>query len=239
MKAPGEPLPVHWEQPLRCLIAFGLLTFLPALLWQVALHEGLIDAGAAPGRPQVMGMAIFLACGAAVALFAHFHPPAVAWRPLPYGAVLRRYLPLVLPWVAFVVAYLQLMHWLGAPVAPQAQLQYLAVHGLGEPGAWLMVAGAIAVAPVAEEIVFRGYLLSVLLQVMPSWGAQAITAILFGLVHGLDYALPLALLGWFFGWLRLRHGALLPSMFAHALHNALVVALTCAWPASLDLLYPR
>mgnify|MGYP001566827949 CR=1 FL=1 len=65
-----------------------------------------------------------------------------------------------------------------------------------------------------------------------------ITAAAFGAVHGLPYALPIGLLGCLFGWLRVRHGSLLPAMFAHALHNSLIVLVTVAWPESLTLLYP-
>jgi membrane protease YdiL (CAAX protease family) len=232
-------LRLPWEQPLRCLVAFGLLTFLPALFWQVALHEGLADAGTTQDRRHELGMAIFVLCGGVVALFACFRPPAVPWRPLYLGPAVVRYLAFALPWLAFTVGYLRLLHWLGAPVEAQPQLLYLAAHGVSEPGTWLMVVGAVLVAPIAEEIVFRGYLLTVLLQVMPSLVAQAVAAALFGLVHGVGYALPMGVLGWFFGWVRLRYGALLPSMCAHAVHNAIVVGVTCAWPGSLDLLYPR
>jgi membrane protease YdiL (CAAX protease family) len=36
-----------------------------------------------------------------------------------------------------------------------------------------------------------------------------------------------------------RHGSLWPSVFAHAVHNAVTVVITVAWPETLELLYPR
>ena len=86
---------------------------------------------------------------------------------------------------------------------------------------------------------FRGYLLATLQLVLPRWPAQVATAACFGAVHGADYALPIGVLGLFFGWLRQRHGSLLPGMLAHGVHNALVFGVTVAWPRSLELMYPR
>ena len=72
----------------------------------------------------------------------------------------------------------------------------------------------------------------------PRW-AVALTTLVFGLAHGLPYALPVGLLGAFFGWLAVRHGSLLAPIAAHTLHNGVVVAVTVLWPESLDLLYQR
>ena len=42
----------------------------------------------------------------------------------------------------------------------------------------------IIVAPVAEEVLFRGYLFGKLRKYVPFWAATLITSVLFGLVHG-------------------------------------------------------
>src|SRR5690606_3821612 len=41
----------------------------------------------------------------------------------------------------------------------------------------------VVVAPVAEEVLFRGYLLGKLRKYVPLWGAILITSVLFGIVH--------------------------------------------------------
>ncbi|MBX3461969.1 MAG: CPBP family intramembrane metalloprotease [Planctomycetes bacterium] len=166
-------------------------------------------------------------------------PPAVAWRPLAGLAVLRTYLVWVLPWLLATVVYLRLLHACGHTVAPQPALVELAAHGLSAPGAWATILLVVGLAPVAEEILFRGYLYTGLATVLPVPAAQTGTAALFGLAHGLDHALPIAALGLLFGWLRHRHAALLPAMFAHALHNGITVLLALVWPGHLDLLFPR
>jgi membrane protease YdiL (CAAX protease family) len=163
----------------------------------------------------------------------------VPWRPLHAGAVVAAYLPFALVWFLLLIGYLRAMHGLGHPVVPQVQLQYVAAGAAATPGFWLVVAGTVVAAPVAEELVFRGYLLGALQLVLPGWAGLVATAAIFGYVHTLPCALPIALLGLFLGWLRQRHGSLWPSILAHGLHNAVVVLVTVLWPASLPWMYPQ
>lgn len=89
----------------------------------------------------------------------------------------------------------------------------------------LLVAGAvlvIAIAPVAEELFFRGFLYRVLRQRMAFWLAAAIDGVLFGLVHGSFVILPvLAFLGFLLCWTYERTGTLFVPIALHALNNAL------------------
>jgi hypothetical protein len=166
-------------------------------------------------------------------------PPRVAWRPVAAAAVLRSYLLFAVPWFLAVVGYLRALHALGHPVPPQPMLSELATHGIAAPGAWLLVAGIVVVAPLAEEVLFRGYLFTGLRTVLSERATEVATAALFGLAHGPAYALPIAALALLFGRLRLRHGALLPSVLAHAVHNGITVLLALLWPGLFDLMYPR
>jgi membrane protease YdiL (CAAX protease family) len=183
------------------------------------------------------GQDVRLAAAALVG-FVAIWPPAVAWRPVAALAVLRVYLPFALVWFGLVAGYLRLMHALGHPVAAQPMLSELAAHGLAAPGAWLVVLGIVVVGPLAEEILFRGYLFTALAATLPAWVAHLVTAVLFGLAHGFDYALPIAVLALLFGWLRARHRALWPCVLAHMVHNGLTVVLVLCWPGILDAMYP-
>lgn len=165
-------------------------------------------------------------------------PPAVPWLPLRLPAVLRSCAVVLPAFAAVLVGYLWLARALGAPVAPQPALREFAVHGMAAPDAWANAFLIVIAAPFVEEILFRGYLLTALHRTLPAAPAQIVCAAAFGLAHGLEYALPVGLLGWWFGWLRLRHGALLPAIAAHLLHNGTTLALTVAWPAHFDWLYP-
>ncbi|MGE3174809.1 MAG: lysostaphin resistance A-like protein [Planctomycetota bacterium] len=182
-------------------------------------------------------MLVAAASGVAVLVLGVVWPP-VPWRPLHAGGVVARYLLFALLWVPLMVGYLWVMRTAGHPVAPQPMLEQLARDGMST-ATLPAVLGIVVLAPLTEELVFRGYLLGVLLLALPPVPAHLLTAAAFGAVHGLPYALPLALVGLCFGWLRHRYGSLLPSMLAHALHNGLVLGTVMVWPGALDLLYPR
>ncbi len=96
----------------------------------------------------------------------------------------------------------------------------------------------VVLAPVFEEIVFRGYVFGALRTLMPPVATQLLTAVLFGLAHGWQYAFPIGVLALLFGWLRARYDALLPAIVAHAVHNGLTVGVTLAWPETLTWMYP-
>lgn len=239
MNGSGQPSVPPWLQPAQFAVAFALLFLLPQLLTLLAQQQGLWQPESAIATKTAVGMGAFLLSGGLLVAFARHSPPAVRWRPVAARAVLAIYLPFALAWFLFVIGYLRLLHGLGHAVAPQPQLQLLATLAKDTPGFWLLVAGIVVAAPLGEELVFRGYLLGAMQLVLPLRAAQWLTAAAFGLLHGPDYALPVAGLGLLFGHLRQRHAALWPSVLAHALHNGITVLLTVCWPGTLDFLYPR
>jgi uncharacterized protein len=92
--------------------------------------------------------------------------------------------------------------------------------------ALLFFAGAI-LAPIVEEILFRGLLQSALAKKLPIWAAIGISALLFGAVHFDLYALPvLALMGVIFGILYHLTGSLRVTILAHLINNSAALLLT-------------
>ena len=93
----------------------------------------------------------------------------------------------------------------------------------------LLVLVVVSIGPLVEELLFRGVLLSALLQRWHAGWAAAISALVFALIHlpGLQYqwyALPgLALLALVLAWLRLRSGSIWPAVVAHSVNNLLAV----------------
>jgi membrane protease YdiL (CAAX protease family) len=91
---------------------------------------------------------------------------------------------------------------------------------------------AIAIAPLIEELLFRGVLLSAWLKRLNVGWAVACTSLAFALVHLPDlkflwYGLPnLAMLGAAFAWLRLKSNSLWPAVIAHGMNNLVT---TLAW----------
>jgi membrane protease YdiL (CAAX protease family) len=79
------------------------------------------------------------------------------------------------------------------------------------------------VAPVVEELTYRGQGISLLLPwgSMPAIGA---TGVLFGAAHGLLIALPvLTIFGIVVGWLRVRTDSVYPGMALHATFNGIAL----------------
>lgn len=209
-----------------------------APLLQDAFVRGGWCAGDRQGQVEASMLGWLLAC-AGVAAFAGWQRPGLPLRPARPWRTLALYAALALPWWGLFVGYARALAAAGAPAAAQPQLVYLAAADFGAPMTWWFVLGTVVAAPVAEELVFRGFLQASLAGVLGPRAAIAATAVVFGLVHPLPLALPAALLGAGFGWLAQRSGSLLPAMLAHAAHNAGTVALAVAWPGALDYLYPR
>ncbi len=80
-------------------------------------------------------------------------------------------------------------------------------------------------APIAEEIIFRGYVYAGLRRFLPARSAIILGAVLFAGVHlNSDAFLIIALIGALLCLLYERTRSLLPGMIAHGLHNGLVLA---------------
>jgi membrane protease YdiL (CAAX protease family) len=92
----------------------------------------------------------------------------------------------------------------------------------------MVVIGVAVLAPLIEEIAFRGYLFPALSRWRGPWLAAVVTAVLFAAAHLAAYPPVLVPLLFFFGFgaclLYWFTGSLLPSMGLHALNNGIVVA---------------
>jgi uncharacterized protein len=146
-------------------------------------------------------------------LFAHRPAPAAVGLAVPLAAV------------AFTLA---------------VAIQTLAV--LAVPGSWLdtfdparlfdrpplqraaLSVLAATLAPLAEEVTFRGYLLTSLRTRHGPLAAIGLSALFFAVIH-LDPVrfAPVLFLGALFGWLAWRSGSIWPAIVAHATNNGLGV----------------
>ena len=93
-------------------------------------------------------------------------------------------------------------------------------------GGWAMFT-AVVMAPVCEEIFFRGILQK---NMVRKWGPVAgilIASAIFGLIHGIPQQVVAGFcLGIVIGWVYWRTGSLVAAMVLHAINNALSVFLT-------------
>jgi membrane protease YdiL (CAAX protease family) len=91
------------------------------------------------------------------------------------------------------------------------------------------VAAAVIVAPLCEEIAFRGYLASAFHSRHRTAFAIGASAVTFALIHLDPVRGPaLVLLGALYGWVAWRSGSIWPAVIAHATNNAIAAALSIA-----------
>jgi uncharacterized protein len=102
--------------------------------------------------------------------------------------------------------------------------------GVCSPGIGIAIFAVFAIvilAPVAEEIFFRGFFFAGLRTRWSLWPAALLSGAIFGLVHaptGPTAAIPLAGLGVGLAWLYNKTDSIYPCMLAHFLNNAIAIS---------------
>jgi uncharacterized protein len=118
-------------------------------------------------------------------------------------------------------AIVYLLQLVGIEAEPQAAEQALA---LIEP--WLAVLAIVVLAPIAEEVFFRGVVFNALLREGGRRWAYIGSSALFAVIHLDPVAmLPLFLLGLALSWVYQRSGNLLAPIVMHATVNGIAVAI--------------
>ncbi len=87
---------------------------------------------------------------------------------------------------------------------------------------WLMAAVFVLVAPVVEEMLFRGWLLPAFVETKTR-SPMLFSALLFALIHPPASFVPVFVLGVLTAHLRLRTGGIVASVVAHTVHNGLIL----------------
>jgi sodium transport system permease protein len=140
------------------------------------------------------------------------------WRMAPAAAALALSLH------PFVVAF----GWLVVQLYPLAPQMKQALDELPKRFAtadtWLLLLCTAAIPAICEELAFRGFILSGLRRLGNSRRAVVISAIFFGISHGLlQQEISAFVLGLLLGFLAVRCGSILPGMIFHFLHNSMTV----------------
>jgi membrane protease YdiL (CAAX protease family) len=125
-------------------------------------------------------------------------------------------------WAAMPLIYgvALLLQWLGFK-EQQESIRWLADR---REGWWLIALHAVLVAPVAEELCFRGLLYPALRQLRGPGYAMLLTAVAFALIHLLPaVVVPMFLFGLVMAWLCETNGSPLPCILGHVAFNSLTV----------------
>ncbi|MFI4978052.1 MAG: CPBP family intramembrane glutamic endopeptidase [Solirubrobacterales bacterium] len=149
-------------------------------------------------------------------------PPRVGWRraALMIVGLMVLFIILTAIWVALL---------------NPGKEKLLEQLGSNEGAALLMLSAALTcvVAPISEEILFRGFIFTALRSWRGTFPAAVITGLLFGAVHAgsapvLDLV-PLAALGFGLCLLYRYSGSLYPCIVAHSLNNSIAFASLEGW----------
>jgi membrane protease YdiL (CAAX protease family) len=222
MQADNEHFPTVSQAALLLLANFLLQYLVGALLYDLRRALGLTEAQT---RPLVMVLAY------GILLVSVMHYCRITYRDLFHStkSSASATLMLLVPPVLLLVPLVLLLDH-----AVMAVVHLLLPLSLWEEQAFAsMVAGNLpaliatcVLAPVLEEMLFRGVLLRAFLKHHPRWGAISYSALLFGAAHLNVYQFLLAFwLGLLLGWLFERSRSLLPCIALHAAVNTAVVVL--------------
>jgi membrane protease YdiL (CAAX protease family) len=92
-------------------------------------------------------------------------------------------------------------------------------------GRIVMLFAVCVIAPVIEELIFRGFLFQAAERAVNPWFAWVASSVLFAGYHADPiHVIAVLFTGLFLGWLRLRSGSVWPGMLAHAGNNCLAAA---------------
>ncbi len=107
----------------------------------------------------------------------------------------------------------------------------------GSTAALVAVAVLVCVlAPIAEELFFRGFCFTALRRTLGMLPAAVLTGIIFGAIHlggtDIEFIVPLMVFGFFLCLLYVWTGSLVPCIVLHALNNALALGVSQDWGAA-------
>lgn len=106
---------------------------------------------------------------------------------------------------------------------------------MGEPTGYIAIG---LLAPLAEELVFRGAILRKLLGVFGEkwhWAAIVISALIFGIVHmNIPQFVHATLIGLLLGWMYYRTHSILPGVMFHWINNTVAYVMFNVMPQMAD-----
>jgi uncharacterized protein len=108
-------------------------------------------------------------------------------------------------------------------------------------GIWGGFVRVVIIAPVVEELIFRGVIMTGFMKNYKIGYAITLSALMFALFHLNPWQLPATfMLGLILGWIRYRTGSILACIAGHVIHNGLLY-ITITWYetfAGLSILQP-
>ena len=226
--------------PVLVFAALLSVTLLVAILVGVPLELAGVHLDRAVGDLVSVGLQALVFIGVVRVMVVG--PGAITWADMGFGLPIRRVVRALLEGASVAVPIVAVTLLLAgllvlvfgavppSPLPPTGTTAGLVLH---------LLAGAV-IAPIAEEIVFRGVALTAWARTMGPWTAIVRAAVLFAVAHvlliggqsfgeaaslaivGAAARLPVALA---LGWIYLRQGTIWSAIGLHAAFNAILILL--------------
>lgn len=224
-----KEFPSFWLAVLMLSLLFGLQIIISIVAYDLGY---VFEAG----DPQATALITVLSCGVVFSLLMHYKK--LGYRQLfnsssnsAVSIILALIIPLLFTvgggvfWISDITNLLVLYF-------PIDESEYLMSARLMDSGfASLLV--VCLIAPVVEEMLFRGLILRSFLVNYSVNRAIVLSSLLFALFHMNLYQLPVAFIaGCLFAWLYVRTRSLWASILAHALYNACAMLLWTTYDVS-------
>ncbi len=221
---PGAVGPKPWGLPaIVAALIIPICLLVPALFLDQPDHLSTGDIVASLAATLALKDALFIGIAAGFAIW-RYH---LGWGGLGFRPIDRNlwWVPLVAAAgaIAAVAAYSVVLTALGADKAApkQEDLDKILNNRAALP---LAAFAVVCVAPISEEIFFRGFVFGGLIRPFGPIGAMLASGLLFGAFHvtgvnSLGVLLPFGLIGAFFAWLYYRTGSIWLGIATHFLFN--------------------
>lgn len=214
------------------LAAFAFSLFGALLIGSIAAAFG---ADFEDPPPAVNIVATFVQDGAFILAAFVFAARAGAVQPAQFGLTRVR-VGTALKWsaIAYIAFWLLSAVW-AAAIGLDEQDSLPDSLGADESTVALVAVCVLVTvaAPIAEEVLFRGYIFGALRNWRGPWPAALVTGALFGVVHVFgqeaEFLVPLAILGVALCVIRWKTGSLLPCIALHAVNNAVAFSVAESW----------
>lgn len=209
------------------------VTYAGVLIWSLVKNEGYASVLAmltAGNNPKLQALTSAFSSMVSLVIFLK-----TKWTPVTRDYLLSK------PWASLMWVAL---FTLGAIIPLEFLYEQLSIEmdaNVGKVFEGLMKEpwGYVAVgilAPLAEEVIFRGAILRTLLGMMSKknhWVAILISAAIFGVAHGNEAQFVNAMLmGLLLGWMYYRTKSLVPGILMHWVNNTMAYILTNIAPQS-------
>lgn len=222
-------------------VFFGVSWVVTLLFQYMPLSQGIIDWIVTP--VGMMVLYAFVDALATTVMLLPFYMQKLTWKQMREQLGMSKpFLPKMVPWalfiwgvyyvvMLFVMAIIMQTHLFGIDVNQAQDVGFSSANLDGFVGYVAAFFALVVVAPVFEEIMFRGFLYGRLRRRTGYWASAILTSLAFAVLHAqINVGIDVFILSMFLCYLRERFDSVWPGMIVHGFKNGLAYALLFILP---------